>query len=118
MYKRQDLSHSVMSELDVSLSHASATGEMFTDICASAAGFQQILDDDAATHVTACTSLSGAPATRRKTESGTGLNVFNGRPANGVWTLQVLDDFLPGLGSGSINGWSVAGTCRYRQLVP
>jgi uncharacterized repeat protein (TIGR01451 family) len=115
---RLDLSHSVMSELDVSLSHASATGEMFTDICASAAGFQQILDDDAATNVTACTSLTGAPATRRKTESGTGLNVFNGRPANGVWTLAVLDDFLPGLGSGSINGWSVTGTCRYRQLVP
>jgi len=75
-------------------------------------------DDDAATSITLCSTPMLANQ-KRTTETGTALNAFDGKPANGDWTLTVTDLVVGGqnqAGANTLNSWGVAGKCRYRRL--
>jgi len=98
-----NIAHDVLQDLDVHLEHLGQRSEMFTDICGFAVNLDAVLDDDAATAISAtCPPVDGG---RYTTESGTGLTAFEGLDAKGVWKLTIDDDFQSGVGIGKVNSW-------------
>jgi hypothetical protein len=84
------------SDLDVYLSHDEVVdSELFTDVCGNDDNIQAILDDDAAERIGSVCPV--ADFNRYATESGAGLNAFDGERGDGDWILRVDDDFGPSI---------------------
>ena len=125
-----NVTHAWFGDLDVTLTHLGASSALFTNsataFCTSSANIATIFDDDvAALFTTPCSTPMGSTggiATRRKTETGTGLAPFDHRVANGAWALTVQDNVIGGTNQtgvvNTLNSWGVTGQCRYRRLVP
>jgi subtilisin-like proprotein convertase family protein len=102
-----DLTHTVMAEIDATLSSpvGGETG-LFTDIGAAATGGQVLMDtvfDDEAAIPPAFTVLRGL---RLKPEAAYRLAWFDGEEAAGTWTLTLRDDGDNANG-GTLNAWSL-----------
>ena len=119
-----NITHGWFGDLDLSLEHNGVTATLFNNsvvpFCTNSANVIGTMDDDAATSMTVCsTPMLGGAGQRRTTESGSALNAFDAKPANGNWTLTVSDIVVGGqnqVAANTLNSWSVAGKCRYRRL--
>ncbi len=100
-----EIEHDVLQDLDVFLDHAQVRSEMFTDICGFEANVLTTLDDDALAPITTmCPPIDDG---HYQTESGTGLNRFDGIDPKGPWTLMIDDDFESTIGTGEVVGWKL-----------
>ncbi len=102
-----DIDHTWDSDLDVFLIAPDGTRlELFSDIGGSGNKFRgTTLDDEAATDIDdESAPFSGTFQPEDKHLSG-GLAVFDGKSAQGTWTLEVRDD--TGGDSGQLNSWSL-----------
>jgi hypothetical protein len=99
-----DISHTWYGDLFVDLSNEDvASSELFSDICGNFDNMQVTLDDDAAAPIG---SVCAAPLTGTfTTESGDGLNDFEGTRASGRWRLDIFDDFPTD--DGTLNDWTL-----------
>lgn len=96
-----DITHAFDEDLDIFLIGPDGTRvELVTDVVG--VNFRNtILDDEATTAITAGTT----PFTGRFRPEGF-LNAFDGKSVNGVWTLEITDDFF--LDAGTLNSWSLS----------
>jgi hypothetical protein len=85
-----DLNHTWIGDLTVDLTSPEGTqSEMFSGICGNFDNVMAILDDDAATPIgSVCAPLGFASY---RTESGTGLDIFDGENPGGTWELDIND---------------------------
>jgi subtilisin-like proprotein convertase family protein len=99
-----DLNHTWIGDLDVDLtSPAGTASEMFNAICGNFDDLAAILDDDAAQPIgSVCSPLGFA---RYTTQSGFGLDIYDGESPTGTWMLDIND--LVGGDAGQLNTWSV-----------
>ena len=97
-----DLSHSWNSDIELTLTSPSGTvADLFTDVGGSGDDMDIELDDESSnTLPTSSTSLSGDYQPENDP-----LSIFDGEPAAGVWTLDVLDD--AGGDQGTLNSWGL-----------
>jgi subtilisin family serine protease/subtilisin-like proprotein convertase family protein len=106
------ITHTYDADLDVYLLAPSGQKvELFTDVGGDGNNFTNTVLDDAAT--TAIT-VGTAPFTGTFRPEGK-LADFNGVNANGVWTLQIIDD--AGGDVGSLTAWSLALTTSETAAV-
>lgn len=96
--------HTFDADLDVFLIAPDGTRvELFTDVGGSGDNFiNTVLDDEAGTSITA----GSAPFTGSFIPEGS-LADFDGISINGVWTLEITDDFPFDVDSGVLNAWSL-----------
>ncbi len=100
-----NIEHDVLQDLDVFLEHIDTRSEMFTDICGFEENLSATLDDDAAAAIqSSCPPNDGGDYT---TESGTGLDAFDGMDPKGLWKLTVDDDFESAVGIGRVIDWKL-----------
>jgi hypothetical protein len=108
-----DITHPWAGDLSLVLEHRGTRGEMFSDVCGPDDDFDLTLDDDdpegngpVLDFGDACagTGPVGAGLTWM-TESGTGLNTFDGGKVTGDWLLEITDDFSGD--AGTLNGWTL-----------
>jgi subtilisin-like proprotein convertase family protein len=99
---RLNANHTIDADLDVSLRAPDGTiVELFTDVGGSGDNFTKTtLDDESARSVTAGT----APFTGAFRPKGN-LSAFDGRNAQGTWTLTITDDTAAA--SGTLLDWSL-----------
>ena len=97
-----DLNHTWFGDLDVFLeSPAGTIVELFSYVLGSSnPNGIYVLDDEAATNITA----SGAAPGTYTPETDT-LSTFDGEDPNGTWTLTVADDASGDIGT--LNGWEL-----------
>jgi len=97
-----DIDHSRDADLDVYLVSASGTRiQLFTDVGGNGDGFNgTILDDDAATSITA----GSAPFAGTYRPEGD-LSLLEGESLSGTWTLEITDDKNGAIGT--LNSWSM-----------
>ena len=97
-----DIAHTRDKDLDVFLVGPDGTQvELFTDVGGNGDNFQgTTLDDQAATPIT----LGSAPFSGSYQPEGSLAN-FEGKPADGGWTLRVTDDQRREVGT--LNSWSI-----------
>ena len=99
-----NLNHTFLGDLVVSVTSPEGTpSTLFTQICGGSDDIMAIVDDDAPTPIGSVCSPLGS--TRYTTQSGVGLDLFDGESAAGVWRLDIND--LLGGDSGMLNNWSV-----------
>ncbi|HQY25803.1 MAG TPA: proprotein convertase P-domain-containing protein [Thermoflexales bacterium] len=102
-----NLTHAIMAELDVHLrSPAGNDNGLFTDVGATSAGGQTIMDstfDDEAAVPPAFTVFKNLAL---KPESAYRLAWFDGEDAGGTWSLDIRDDTANTSG-GTLLGWSI-----------
>ena len=102
-----NLTHALMADLDVHLrSPAGNDNGLFTDVGATTAGGQTILDttfDDEAAIPPAFTVFKNLSL---KPESAYRLAWFDGEDAGGTWSLDIRDDTANTSG-GTLLGWSI-----------
>ena len=99
-----NLNHTFLGDLVVSVTSPEGTpSTLFTQICGGNNDIMAIVDDDAPTPIGSVCSPLGF--VRYTTESGVGLDLFDGESADGVWLLDIND--LLGGDSGMLNNWSV-----------
>ncbi len=99
-----DLNHTWIGDLDVDLTSPEGTpSELFNAICGNFDNLMAIVDDDAATPIgSVCSPLDFQ---RYTTQTGFGLDIFDGEIANGTWQLDIND--LVGGDSGQLNDWEI-----------
>ncbi|HYF61741.1 MAG TPA: proprotein convertase P-domain-containing protein, partial [Herpetosiphonaceae bacterium] len=104
------LTHSIMTELDVSLTAPDGNVvALFTDIgatTANAAGgveMDLVLDDEAAIPINSFTNVGGM---KYQLERDYRLAWFDGQQAAGAWTLRIVDDTGNATG-GTLQGWGL-----------
>lgn len=97
-----DITHTFDSDLDVFLISPSGTRvALFTRIGGSSDNFTQTtLDDEAKTTIT-----SGAAPFTGSFQPQEALKAFEGEDPNGIWTLEITDNFF--LDQGTLNSWSL-----------
>ena len=97
-----DISHTRDKDLDVFLVGPDGTRvQLMTDVGGNGNNFQgTLLDDEAASSIT----LGSAPFTGSYQPEGT-LSSFDGKSAQGTWTLEVTDDQKRD--TGMLNSWSI-----------
>ena len=99
-----NLNHTFLGDLVVSVTSPEGTpSTLFTQICGGNNDIMAIVDDDAATPIGSVCSPLGF--VRYTTQSGVGLDLFDGESAAGIWMLDIND--LLGGDSGMLNNWSV-----------
>ncbi|MBD1938468.1 proprotein convertase P-domain-containing protein [Microcoleus sp. FACHB-68] len=104
-----DITHPSVGDLDVFLVSPSGTRvELFTDLAGGSGLTNTILDEAAATSITA----GSAPFSGSYRPEGMLAN-FNGEDARGVWKLEIADDTAGNIGR--INNWSVQFTTSNRH---
>lgn len=89
-----NITHGWFGDLDLVLDHAGTTSTLFNNsvvpFCTNSINVVGTLDDDAVTSMTVCSNpMLGGTGQKRSTETGTALNAFDTKPANGAWTLTV-----------------------------
>ncbi|MCB0217174.1 MAG: hypothetical protein KDH92_11090 [Chloroflexi bacterium] len=100
-----NIEHDVLQDLEVYLEHIDTRSEMFSDICGFEADLLATLDDDATRAIQAtCPPVDGG---RYTTESGSGLDAFDGLDPKGLWKLIVDDDFESNVGIGRVIDWQL-----------
>ena len=99
-----DISHTWYGDLYIDLSSEEvANSELFTDICGNFDDMLVTLDDDAARPMG---SICASPLVGTfTTESGSGLDAFDGTQAAGRWRLDIFDDFPAD--DGTLNDWTL-----------
>jgi subtilisin-like proprotein convertase family protein len=96
-----NLMHTFVSDLEISLTHGSATVTLFSNNDGSGDNFIGTTFDDAA-----ATSIAvGSPPYSGSFSPIELLSAFNGTDAFGVWTLTVADQAA--LDEGMLNSWSI-----------
>jgi subtilisin family serine protease/subtilisin-like proprotein convertase family protein len=97
-----DISHNYTSDLDVFLVAPDGTRvELFTDVGGGGSHFDNTtLDDEASENI----KLAAAPFSGRFQPEGI-LADYDGFDAQGVWTLELHDDYRPD--PGTLNSWSL-----------
>lgn len=99
--KNLDGKHSWISDIDIILRSPSGTNAtLFSQICNDEENFDVNFDDDALTGTLPCPPVGGGTY-----KSATPLSIFNGEPANGTWTLTIMDN-ANGDG-GSLDNWEL-----------
>jgi subtilisin-like proprotein convertase family protein len=97
-----DISHTWDADMNVSLTSPEGTdSQMFSGICGASDNVQAILDDDAATPIGSVCPPAGFA--RYTTQSGTGLDLFDGEDPAGEWELEIADTV--GADAGTLNDW-------------
>jgi subtilisin-like proprotein convertase family protein len=99
------IDHTWIGDLAVSLAGPAGNATLFSGICGSTDDWRGIVDDQAAAAVTANCGKAAPPTDRVKSQSGTALTGYNGKPAGGKWTLSINDNV--GGDSGQLETWSL-----------
>ena len=101
-----NISHTFAGDLDVTLTHASNTVELFTNVGGSDAGFQVSLDDEAGTDIGVANTPDDTPVVGAfNPEDAALLSVFDGLDASGRWTLTVVDNSEADVGT--LHSWGL-----------
>jgi hypothetical protein len=102
-----DVSHSYLSDLEISLSHGGVTVDLLWDDCGAYNDLAVTLGDGDGPLACGEPTVGTGEPTRRNGPRGF-LSAFNGLNINGEWVLTVTDD---GEGDqGTLNAWCVIST--------
>ena len=107
-----NIPHTAVSQLKLTLSHGPTSVVLWNDRCGSFDNLNVTFDDAGA--FISCANLAGTY--RPNSTGGTVLSAFNGLPAGGDWTLNVLDDVAND--SGRLQSWTLNVTSTIPPTPP